>query len=935
MCLIERNGIVIAANETFASRLGLKVNECIGKDVFSFIPPEIVENRKKFINRVIENGQPEIFEDKRNNVYLHHSVWPVLDANGYVNRIVIYVTDVTKQKEAESALIDSEKNYRTIFDSATEAIFIYDPKNQKIIDLNSASLKMFGYDSKEELLDCKISDLSANSFSYTEEASQEFIRKTYEIGIQTFEWLAKSKDGSLFWIEISLNAVEISGKDTILAIGRDITERKEAEKALRESEEKYRAFIQYSDTPIFAFNPDGTYRIANEAFAKPFGLKASDIVGKTPYNFFTFEEAENRLALIRKIFKEGIKGEIEVKVKMDTGKIDYYLTMADPIKDATGKVLWVYCTSKNITERKEIEESLKRQSELRQLLMDLSLTYINLPLEQVEQTINNSLEVLGRFVNADRAYTFDFNPKTGLCTNTREWLQEGVSSQMDNLQNIPLAIEWVEAFSKGEVIYIPDVLALADGTSKEVLIAQDIKSLIAAPIIRGDICIGFIGFDSVNCHHSFSIGEIQLLKVFTQMLVNVIQRKQSEELLQKQNREIEAQYEEYMQLNEALRQTNYDLEIAKAKAEESDRLKTAFLQNVSHEIRTPLNGILGFSGLLSEEGISKEDIKDYTTIIQTSGHRLLDTVNNVLDISKIETGQIIIKNSPFSINSLLADLYSFFSPPANSKSIELSLIKGMDDSLSLIKSDEAKLNQVFSNLINNAIKFTPKGAIEFGYKIQDVFIICFVKDTGLGIPPEFQEKIFDRFTQADISITRGFEGAGLGLAICKGLVEALGGKIWLESEIDKGSTFYFTIPNSSVQETEANLDEKKEIKNNYSSEIILIVEDDWASFRYLSKVLSSSNFTLLHAENGERAIEHVKKSPEIKFVLMDIKMPIMDGFEATKQIKLLRPELPIIAQTAYAFSEERAKILAIGCDDYLSKPIEKNKLLKLIDKYLK
>ena len=376
-----------------------------------------------------------------------------------------------------------------------------------------------------------------------------------------------------------------------------------------------------------------------------------------------------------------------------------------------------------------------------------------------------------------------------------------------------------------------------------------------------------------------------------------------------------------------------ELIIAKENAEESDKLKTAFLQNMSHEIRTPLNGIIGFSSLLNDDDISKEEIKKFTAIISQSGKRLIEIVNNVLDISKIQTGQIEIKREKILVNTIFSDLFTFFSPIANAKNIILNY-NNQNDKFRTIFTDETKLHQILTNLINNAIKFTKTGNIDFGYEIKKNFIQLYVKDTGIGLPKELFDRIFDRFIQAEQSMTKNYEGAGLGLAISKGLVELLGGKIWVESEIDKGTTFYFTLPYSQVEAPLLATNELSENPGKQSRGKILIAEDDWTSFQYLKRILVKKDIIVLHVENGEEAIAMVKNTPDINLILMDIRMPVMDGIEATKQIKKLRPDLPIIAQTAYAFEDEKNKILAIGCDEYLAKPLENTKLYALINKYL-
>jgi PAS domain S-box-containing protein len=378
----------------------------------------------------------------------------------------------------------------------------------------------------------------------------------------------------------------------------------------------------------------------------------------------------------------------------------------------------------------------------------------------------------------------------------------------------------------------------------------------------------------------------------------------------------------------------YDkLKLSKERAEESDKLKSAFLQNMSHEIRTPLNGILGFSNLLQADDLTKEEIKEFTGVIQNSGKRLMETVGNILDISKIETGQLEMNIKSFSLNSLISSLYTFFSNSATIKGVILDYHVALKNPDSFIESDEIKLNQILTNLINNALKFTIEGKVEFGYSTKDSEIEFYIKDTGVGIPEESKNRMFVRFAQANLEITRGYEGAGLGLSICKGLVELLGGKIWFESEVNVGSKFFFTIPYKPITIIDFIPENEAKIPIIKEKIQILVAEDDCTSFQYIKILLSNSDCTLIHAENGEIAVEKIKSSPEINLVLMDIKMPVMNGIEATKLIKQLRPELPIIAQTAYAFTVEKEMILAVGCDDYISKPISKENLLKLIEKY--
>jgi len=381
------------------------------------------------------------------------------------------------------------------------------------------------------------------------------------------------------------------------------------------------------------------------------------------------------------------------------------------------------------------------------------------------------------------------------------------------------------------------------------------------------------------------------------------------------------------------KQVEQELIKAKEKAEESDLLKTAFLQNMSHEIRTPLNGIIGFTDLLSEGNVSKKELKLFTALIHSSSDRLIEIVNNVLDISSIQTHQVKLEQKTFLIHSVFTRIQNQYAELASTKNIGL-ICHNQNDKITSIVSDEAKLRQVLSNLINNSIKFTKSGKIEYGFEVHDESVQFFVKDTGIGIPPDKIGTIFDVFVQVEQSMTKNYEGAGLGLAISKGLVLLLGGSIMIESEIGKGTTIYFTIPVNVPTTKKAAASKRTGFPVKKGNVKILIAEDDWVSFLYLSRVLAQPEITIIHALNGLEAVEIVEKTEDVDLILMDIRMPVMDGIEAITQIKKIRPDLPIIVQTAYAFGEEKRRALEIGCDEYVEKSYKAEKIRALISKYL-
>lgn len=391
-----------------------------------------------------------------------------------------------------------------------------------------------------------------------------------------------------------------------------------------------------------------------------------------------------------------------------------------------------------------------------------------------------------------------------------------------------------------------------------------------------------------------------------------------------------------------LKKTGKDLIYALEKATESDRLKSAFLATISHELRTPLNAIIGFSDLVNEE-ISFEEIINYNKSINSSGKKLLSVVEDLFDITLIEAGEIKIIKEDVSLQSILINVFEIikiYQHTTEKHNIDFKFINAHENNDLIIKTDASKLKQILVNLLNNAIKYTREGSVNYGYVLEtdsnSSFLKFYIEDTGIGIPKDKQELIFEIFRQADGSHSREYGGTGIGLSIARKLTELLGGSIWLESEEGKGSTFYFTIPFKeseiigNTSETIIAVKTKKNIQPRKKT--VLVVEDDEGSFKFLKIVLEQSQMTVLWAKNGKEAIKLCKDNPLIGLVLMDINMPVMNGYEATKKIKRTRPNLPIIAQTAYTVFGDREKSIEAGCDDYISKPIKREELIEKIER---
>jgi signal transduction histidine kinase/ActR/RegA family two-component response regulator len=383
---------------------------------------------------------------------------------------------------------------------------------------------------------------------------------------------------------------------------------------------------------------------------------------------------------------------------------------------------------------------------------------------------------------------------------------------------------------------------------------------------------------------------------------------------------------------------------AKDKAEESDRLKSSFLANLSHEIRTPLNAILGFSSLLGEKDITDEEREEYNMIIQSSSNTLLDLISDILDISKIEAGQLQLDFREVSLESVITDLIGIFDlfmkrqDIGSNKQVLLKVAIENDILKSRIVTDRLRLIQVLSNLISNAIKFTQKGYIEVGCSKlpQSEMLEFYVKDTGRGIKEEHQQLVFERFRKVEDDRIQLHRGTGLGLAISYQLVNLLGGSIYLTSKIGEGSIFYFTIPfiKSDSPHFPAQRNKLTDILPDFKNCSILVAEDEITNFNFMEKLLKKAHAKVVHAVNGKQVITLLQNHHDIKLILMDIKMPVMDGTETLHAIREMNIRIPVIAQTAYALADEIVKLKNEGFDDYIAKPIHPEYLYFIIQKHL-
>ena len=662
---------------------------------------------------------------------------------------------------------------------------------------------------------------------------------------------------------------------------------------------------------------DGVYIGCNARFAKLMGRSKEEIIGKTDHELLGQKEADLYSSNDLNVLKSKESVQFVEWITYPDGSRALIDTRKTPFFDENGEIIGIIGVGRDITEWDIAQRKLQLQSDLQNIIMKIATKYINVPVSEIENTINTSLGELASFVDADRCYIFEYCWDKNICVNTYEWNGNSIDPQIDKLQEVPLTLisDWIEAHQKGEYVLIEDITTL-DSNSKlrKFLDEQDIKSLITIPMMNNQSCIGFIGFDFVRKFYKFNNREELLLTLFAQILVNIKLRIQLEN----------------------------NLIIEKQKAETANLAKSEFLANMSHEIRTPINAILGFSEALQLKLQDSEE-RNMVEYILNSGNLLMGLLNDILDLSKIESGQLEMVAKPVDLKTIFNETIELFGGSTKDKSIPIT-IHTPDDFPKVIFIDDIRIKQVIFNLIGNAVKFTHTGNIKIissFKKIDNKYgtLIISVADTGIGIAKEQQQKIFDAFKQFNSDPMRINKGVGLGLSISKRLIEKMKGEISVESTIGVGSTFTITVPDLSYSE---NLRDEKVMSSEsivnkevfFNKGTVLVADDVFLNTELVRKLLNPIGIEVYTADCGDLAIQMLETiTPDL--ILLDMRMPGLSGYEVAKMIKNnpKTKQIPIIAFTASVFSSD--KIMQSGdFEGYLFKPVKRVELINLLRKFI-
>jgi PAS domain S-box-containing protein len=885
------NGVLLKINKGWYNMLGYKKEELEGTNCLNITHPNDLENTLAEMKK-LEQGKKVYYFVNRYQHKDGHYITLAWSAVANENLIHATAKNITEEKAYQEALLKSEENYKALSENANHIIIVHNFDGE-ITYINKYALDFLGI-TKEKAIGLDITTFITDSKDRKDyhDRKNKFI--SGQIETSNFELPVKLPNGQKYFLDVIGSPIIINSKaESILISAYDITYRKESELQIKYQNEEFEALNEeLRQTNEELFTSIQKEETINERFnlamqATSDGLWDWDLITNNVYFSPTYKrmlgyrdsELENSLSNWEKLTAANdVKRTFDLLEKLMENK-DSRFDIDFKMRHKNGH--WI-----SISSRAKIFFN-KEQKPIR-----IVGTHTDITLKKLAETKLIESEEKLRSAIENSPLGVSMNDINGQYISTNQAFRDMIGYTNDELKQLTFFdITHPDYLEKNSILHNE----LISSNKKEFKIEKVYLKKNGDPI-------------PVRIHVTTIVNH-KATPLFMAFIEDISEVKKTLE----------------------------DLKIAKEKAEESNLLKTEFLHNMSHEIRTPMNGIMGFSALLYDiEGLDEEQI-NYISIIQNSSKQLLQIIDDILEISTLETKQLSIQESEFNVNNFIMELFAIYDLKSKERNVPLYIKKQLKNEDSLIISDKTKLHKILTNLLDNSFKFTNSGKIEFGYKIENSNIIFYVTDTGIGISRDKRAKIFERFSQENSETALTFGGLGLGLSIAKENTELLKGKIMVKSTKGEGSTFYVEIPHKYPK----NINLTKALANETPEDIdvfhILIAEDEEVNYLYLEAILGKTDMhkiKLQHVIDGKEAVEKCLNDDSINLVLMDIKMPIMNGYLATEKIKSFKPYLPIIAQTAYSTESEKEMAIQSGCDDFISKPIEKNKLLQLISKYM-
>jgi PAS domain S-box-containing protein len=911
LCKNERDFPFEFVSENAFNLFGYSTKELLSNQlkIAELLHPEDLDIIRNQIFNLLKNSKTDSLKPKPFRIvtkngkikWVRTTIDTVKNAKNKITHIQGITEDFTEQKNIEDQLFKQTQLLKYQFNNTPLASIIWD-LDYKILEWNKSAERIFGYTAAEvkgkickDLLTpphllAEMKQLRENAF---------FKQPNFK---NTNENITKSgKIITCDWYSVAIKDANnnIIGSASLVD---DITKSVRSKELLQKSEQKYRDIFEKTVDAVLLIK-DGVFVDCNASTLKMFGYKnKSALIQLHPSKISpvkqndginSHKKAEEMIA----IALEKGSNRFRWLHKRKNGQVfpaEVSLTRIDDI-DNTSRI---HSVVEDISER-------VKQEQLENVLYNISKAAL---------TINDFKE-FGYFIKDELEHIIDTSN-----------FYIAIYDEETDLVSTPVFVDEKEAVEEfyakgsltGHVIKTKSPL-LVTNLQHQNLIEKRIVDLVGSPsecwlgvpLLINKKAIGAIVIQSYENETAYNQNDVQLLEFVANQIGTTIQRKKAEN----------------------------ELTIALKKAQESDKLKSSFLANMSHEIRTPMNGIIGFSELFLEPNLTAKERKNYAQVVINSSKQLLSIVNDILDISKIEAGVVELDYESVNLNKLLDTIYGFYKPKAIENNLQLSCIKNLNDADSFIEIDQTKLRQIITNLLSNAFKFTDAGSVQFGYELTKDKLQFFVKDTGVGIEKKLRNKIFDRFIQANKDLNKKLQGTGLGLSISKKFVELFGGKIWVDPTTNLGTTIFFTIPYKKVTSKKVktvdptNIKPKNQVKDLNLN--ILVAEDEAYNMMYINELFSKTNFNIIEAENGKEAVALFSKNSNIDLILMDIKMPVMNGHEAMKTIKKINPKIPIIALSAFAMESDKKDAIKEGFDAYLTKPIDRKLLFKIIQQYSK
>ena len=914
----------------------------------------------------------------------------ITDKNADVINTDHSTADISYLKTIENELSESQELYTALLYSSPVGIAIH--SEGKVLFVNEAGSRLLGAKSTREIVGRQISEIiHPDNLKNSLERISKLMSRTP--GLYPTEDKFVRLDGTPIDVLVYANPVIYKGKKAVQVVISDVTLLKKLSNELKESEEKFsKAFMSSPESIILSTIDDGIYIDVNDSFLKLSGYTREEIIGKSSVDLSIWDNPEDRKNFLDEFARNGYVKDFESVYRTKNGMKGYVSISAEKIK--IGNKDCLIAISSEISERKLASDRIKSSERTLKLfvkfapaaiaMFDTEMRYIAVSQRFLSEYMIEGQDIIGRC-------HYDVFPEISQSwRDTHSRCLKGSSEKCDEDRFIRKdgtegwmrweVHPWYQLDNKiGGIVLFTEVItekkliekSLRENEKRLSLIYKTVSDI----IFQLDVEPGE-NYRFVSINNEFSkvtgLGEEHVLgklvsEIITEPSLTMVLQKYREAIEEKrvvsweettiypageliglvsiapvfdENGNCSTLIGSVHDITQ-LKRTQDEIIKAKERAEESDRLKTAFLNNMSHEIRTPLNAIMGFSNLLQDNFDNKNALREFTQIICKSVDDLLVIVDDILDIAKIESGQLSMRKEEFFLKDLFTELESHYQN--YSRSISKTNIKfrlNLPDSENYrIYADYGKLKQILTNLLNNSYKFTDVGIIELGCKKNSPGSLTFqVSDTGIGIAKEKQALIYDRFYKVDSEATRLYGGTGLGLSIVKGILDFMGGDIRVDSKPGEGSIFAFTLPVkfvSAAVKAKVNTNQKKIIDTSGLTGIsILVVEDDDPSTRYLKEALSEINCLKSFVKTGKEAIELAVKD-HFNVILMDIRLPDITGYEATRKIKSVKPEIVIIAQTAYASASDREKAFEAGCNDYICKPFSREELYSKLRSFQK